>query len=251
MTTNKNNTPPYCDRVILFNNQGVQCFLAGDLRSAAVLFKGSLEVQLSLEKCAETGVPIVYEKLVQENRFIAQAEIVLDSMNQENIENQPCIRHVPTGYKNVRAKLHNNNIPLELCNLFFDPYLFSRPFFVSDPNDSFKQRSNAATTIFNMALTLQMHNRQSSQSYALYQLAISLRFGHPIQDVVVLALINNMAVWCHDHDEWDAAQQGMCVLQRIMNSPFPVQGLDESEDAALRWNIERMLTPLGSTSPAA
>jgi hypothetical protein len=224
--------------------------VAGDLQKAAVLFKGSLEVQFLLEKCTETNTSFVYEELVRENRYIAQAETILDTMNREHVV-------VPKDTRtNIRAELyHDNHLSSELSNLFFDPYLFSRPFLVvvSDANDPSKKRSNAATIIFNMALTHHVYDRHSPhpQSYALYQLAMSLLCGqHSPHDVVVLALINNMAVWCYDHDEWDAAQQGMCVLQKIMESPFPVEGLDTSEDATIRWNIERFLTPLGSTSPA-
>lgn len=120
----------------------------------------------------------------------------------------------------------------------------------------------SATIIFNLALIDHMRNSCSEHAIALYDLALRLRSGLPLDDVAGIALINNIGVWCYENGDIDNAMNCMSHISPLIidgpSSPSLTSsdeavlvGMDEDQRRALRANVVWFMNPTYQTSPAA
>jgi hypothetical protein len=127
---------------------------------------------------------------------------------------------------------------------------FLRPFYIFKTWEE-SARVNAVTIIFNLALIEQINDRRSSQALSLYKLATSLMVAHPMNDVFV-ALMNNIAVWYYENDNFDSAQLYMGMLQKSWTFNHQcVEGLEMDECTSIQLNVHRMLSIHGTTTSPA
>jgi hypothetical protein len=279
-------------QVTAFNNSGVTCFLAGYPKRALALFKGSLEVQLAIERYKEGNVTSVsavahqpcYKDLAQHNPYVTLAEQVLDwwrahAQSQRISSSSSVVAKERSGYR--RRSQVQTLLEMETGFHFYNPYIVDRPFRISKTTQKRENggtRSNSATIIFNLALMEQLCDSQSGQALSLYKLAMSLFMWDPHRaatttaDALIIALMNNMAVWYYENEQLDAAEHILCQLeltlqlqcppqQYLPNSPLApppnphsnsaTEQLAVSEYAAIRKNLVNILIPQGSVSPAA
>lgn len=245
-----------------FNNAGVSCFRAGNPRQSWELFKGALEVKLAIERFAESesrpeDEPL-YVDLSGANRYVARAEQLLLVVSSENISNASVVDpnsgmnadpSRPEASYRTRKRIGGE----EHCDIFYTPFLFTKPFPVPDQGSASPHemaRSTSAVIIFNLALLDHLFNRPSRQTLSLYLLASNLMVGEVV-DALGLALINNIGVWCYENDDIEAAQRCLDHLSRILRSPNISQLVDSEARSAVMRNVVYMLSPQGSASAAA
>jgi hypothetical protein len=244
------------DKAKIFNNVGVSCFLSGYHKSASTLFKGSLEVQLAVERCKESSSVVPYSTFANENPYVALAQRVLET-------HLTCIYDKYSGISSTdfsSVDMIGNPgqewgleevVLVEMGDILYKPYLFSRPFFIRKSWDE-SARFNAVIIIFNLALMEQIYDRRSPKALSLCKLAMSLLVGQPMNDVFV-ALVNNIAVCYYENDDFDSAQLYMGMLQKAWADKHQfVEGLKQDECTSIELNVMRMLPFHGATtSPAA
>ena len=245
-------TPLTLAKAIQFNNAGAFRFRL-DPRKAWELFKGALEVKLAIERnmkdCRECIVKEqFYEHLSSENAYVSRALRdsggVADKITLEVVEASRALAST------ILQKQFGN----ELGDIFYTPFIFSKPFLVPDDHELMDPmelaRTTSAIVIFNLALVEQMFNRTSPQAVSLYELATSLLIGQAVNELGV-ALINNIGVWCYENDDIDAAQRCMDHLSRILRNPSGRRLLSDDDCESVLSNISFMLMPRGTISPAA
>jgi hypothetical protein len=150
----------------------------------------------------------------------------------------------------------------------YTPYIYACPFVikdkaasVSDIDASLSARQASAAIIYNLALVDHLHNRYSRQAISLYELATSLLVDEPV-DMLGIALINNIGVWCYETGDVSAAQRCMEHLTFLLPTvsgresspaglPETNRCMSEQDHAALLSNISHVLNPPFSVSPAA
>lgn len=244
---------------IQFNNAGVACFRCHP-KKAWELFKGALEVKLALERSMNTHLPAklpLYENLSSTNSYVNRAQAILDEVDEEEIStNDDNVEMTLEEVEESRTLLSSTiykQFGDELGDIFYTPFLFSKPFLISD-NEVLspygRARSTSAIVIFNLALVEHLFNRTSQQAVSLYELSTSLMVGRHVNELGI-ALVNNIGVWCWENDDMDAAQRCMDHLWRILRNPACQHLIDSNEKSSILRNICSILTPRGTASPAA
>ena len=272
---------------IEFNNAGVDCMEAGRHKIAWDLFKGALEVKLALEKAEKTGLT-VEEAMVQfrnsyidraENHFCNISRILNvpappDIPDANNHEDRPSSSSTSSIY-NLLARQHQeqNAAPPAPSSsstpvaprirpdepLFYSPYLCTRSLRL-DPRENYNgevpesmspiSRKESATIIFNLALVDHMKNRCSDQSVALYELSMTLLTGDPV-DMLGVALVNNIGVWCYENGDADGAKTCMGHLTVFLTSSS-ARHVSAKDKEGLNANIIWLTQPPAlSSAPAA
>jgi hypothetical protein len=229
------------ERSIEFNNAGVECIEAGNLRMAWDFFKGALEVKLSLER---TTVPVPKNQEPETNTYIEQAETHLS--NLKLVESQHPEAALPHGI----APCAQSRQAWE--SFSSDPSLYP-PFLFTDPirlgtNPEISPRKESACIIFNLALVDHLKNRCSEQAVALYELAMSLLTGDNV-DFLGIALMNNIGVWCYENGDLDGSLKCMGHLSNFVGACDSEMREDQKD--GLQSNILWLAIPPCAASPAA
>ena len=110
-------------------------------------------------------------------------------------------------------------------------------------------RRDSAAIIFNLALVDHMQHRKSKQAVALYELAMTLLTGDAV-DILGIALVNNIGVWCYENEDEDGALRCMGHLATFVRS----NGVNIEQEMireGLHSNILFLLNPPFAASPAA
>jgi hypothetical protein len=242
------------EKVRAFNNAGAYLLEAGHSRAAWDLFKGALEVKLASERSPEQQASRIGEL----NYYVRQAE-----NHMQNLANYP-LNNTDTGTASLLFEypsMRGGEMPLESSTgSLFDPYISCHPFRIVDepsitagPTTDFaaKDRTMSARAstmiIFNLALVDHLHNRSSNHVISLYELATTLMVGEEVGPVGI-ALINNVGVWCYDNEDVQGGLRCMDHLASVLNA---CNFVNEGERARLVSNIQLMLIPPCSASPAA
>lgn len=237
-------------RSIDYNNAGVDCTAAGHHRIAWELFKGALEVKLATERSS----------LTPERR--------VEGMSRSNLSNdssyiQKAERHMQNLPKYVHARddscsrLHNEfSSPLharqdarstECLEDLYSPYLFREPMKLRH-GVNLTTRKESATIIFNLALVDHLKNRCSEQAVQLYELAMTLLTGDVV-DLLGIALMNNIGVWCYENGDLDGTITCMGHLASFLGSSGG--SMNQSQKEGLQSNILWLTNPTFAASPAA
>ena len=254
-------TPLTLAKAIQFNNAGAFRFRS-DPRKAWELFKGALEVKLAIERnmkdCRECIVKEqFYEHLSSENAYVSRAQTILEEgeteVNPGGVADKITLEVVEAS-RALASTILQKQFGNELGDIFYTPFIFSKPFLVPDDHELMDPmelaRTTSAIVIFNLALVEQMFIRTSPQAVSLYELATSLLIGQAVNELGV-ALINNIGVWCYENDDIDAAQRCMDHLSRILRNPSGRRLLSDDDCESVLSNISFMLMPRGTISPAA
>ena len=129
----------------------------------------------------------------------------------------------------------------------YSPYLYCHPIRLQEDADS-SSRRESATIIFNLALVDHMKHRCSEQAVALYELAMTLMTGDTV-DILGIALVNNIGVWCYETGDIDGALTCMVHLSSFLSAGSALL-VDQEEKEGLNSNI-LWLTQPPFASPAA
>ena len=254
-------TPLTLAIAIQFNNAGAFRFRS-DPRKAWELFKGALEVKLAIERHMKDSRNCIvkdpfYEHLYAENSYVSRAQTILEEGETEvspgGVADEITLEVVETT-RALASSILQKQLSDELGDIFYTPFIFSKPFLV--PEDCKLKtpievaRTTSAIVIFNLALVEHMFNRTSPQAVSLYELSTSLLVGQVVNELSV-ALVNNIGVWCYENDDIDTAQSCMDHLSRILRNPSGRRLLSDGDYDSVMNNIGCMLMPRGTNSPAA
>lgn len=237
-----------------FNNAGATFLEAGQSKAAWDLFKGALEVKLASERSSDQQASRIGEL----DTYVRQAEYHMQNLANYRSNN------TDTGTASLLFEypsMRGGGMPHETSTgCFFDPYISCHPFRVADeprmiarPTTELAAKettmSARASTIiiFNLALVDHLHNRSSNHAISLYELATTLMVGEEVSPVGI-ALINNVGVWCYDNED---VQGGLRCMDHLSSALHVCNSVDEGERARLVSNIQLMLIPPYSASPAA
>lgn len=248
------------ERSIEFNNAGVQCIEAGYHKMAWDLFKGALEVRLAIERSElqskgsgsqpdsrhrNSYIEKAGFHLLNLESYLGVGGAITDQNDSQSemvsASTQPNLgsgqRHGPTGQG-------DSDIPPESLDA---PFLFSHPMKLeSDSNMSTRRQS--ATIIFNLALVDHRKNRCSEQAVALYELGMTLLTGDTV-DMLGIALMNNIGVWCYENGDMDGAVACMGHLASFLGSCS--SSINQVQKDGLQSNILWLTNPPFAASPAA
>jgi hypothetical protein len=240
-----------------FNNAGASLLEAGHGRAAWDLFKGALEVKLESERSSDQQASPHGEI----DTYIRKAEYHIQNLANYRLNNiDTGIDSLLFDYPSMRGGL----MPLESSTgCLFDPYISCHPFRIVEDEPSItvagpstdlaaKDRMMSATRattmiIFNLALVDHLYNRSSNHAISLYELASTLMVGEDVGPVGI-ALINNVGVWCYDNEDVPGSLRCMDHLSSVLRV---CNSVNEEERARLESNIQLMLIPPYSASPAA
>jgi hypothetical protein len=254
------------DRSVRLNNAGVDCVEEGYHKIAWDLFKGSLELKLALERRSkpsseeETGSPSTSSGNTEhmertDNAYVQRAEEHLFYLEEEQMRR--CEEREDGAFHNVEEERPSEargpvatSTDLNGDGIIYTPFLYCHPIRLqtessSAPRDS---RRDSATIIFNLALVDQMKHRRSQQAVALYELAMTLLTGDPV-DMLGIALVNNIGVWCCENGDEEGAWTCMGHLSNFVRAFGDFIGEEERE--GLHSNILWLLNPPFAASPAA
>ena len=95
-----------------------------------------------------------------------------------------------------------------------------------------------------------MKHRQSKQAVALYELAMTLLTGDAV-DILGIALVNNIGVWCYENDDEEGAFTCMGHLASFIRSNGVHDTIGQEEREGLHSNVLFLLNPPFAASPAA
>jgi hypothetical protein len=236
-----------------FNNAGASFLEAGHGRAAWDLFKGALEVKLASERSSDQQA----SRLGTIDTYVRKAEYHIQNQANYRLNNTDNgTGSLLFDYPSMRGAV----MPLESSTgCLFDPYISCHPFRIVDEPSiagpttelAAKDRTMSARAstmiIFNLALVDHLHNRSSNHAISLYELASTLMAGEDVGPVSI-ALINNIGVWCYDNED---VQGGLRCMDHMSSALHVCNSVDEEERARLESNIQLMLIPPYSASPAA
>jgi hypothetical protein len=238
-----------------FNNAGASFLEVGHGRAAWDLFKGALEVKLASERSSDQQASRIGEL----DTYVRKAEYHMQNLANYRLNNTDTgIASHLFEYPSMRG----GGMPMESSTgCLFDPYISCHPFRIPVDEPSIvgpttelaaKERTMSANRasamiIFNLALVDHLHNRSSNHAISLYELAITLMVGEDVGPVGI-ALINNVGVWCYDNED---APGGLRCMDHLSSVLHVCNSVDEEERARLVSNIQLMLIPPFSASPAA
>ena len=237
------------ERSIRFNNAGVDCIEAGHNRIAWDLFKGALEVKLAVERCEKQGVKGDFAFRSMRNSYVEKAEehmVNIEKYLQQDRQNRAELQNGNQSQYNSNAQ----RMTVEQASsdvVTYAPFLFAHPMRLRCDSSS-SSRRESATIIFNLALVDHMKNRCSEQAVALYELAMTLLTGDTV-DLLGIALVNNIGVWCYENGDIDGALSCMGHLATFVNA-CGVE-IDQGEKEGLYSNILWLTNMPFAASPAA
>jgi hypothetical protein len=206
-------------RSIEYNNAGVDCTEAGQHRMAWDLFKGALEVKLTLERI--DGSIHSIESRAGANCYIAKAEAHLCSLTSWTLKDSAIFSCL--GLKTSTS-------------------MQSRETWEASP------RRESAAIIFNLALVDHLKSRSSEQAVALYELAMTLLTGATV-DLLGVALMNNIGVWCYENGDLDGSLKCMAHLHSFSCAADCEMGSEQRD--GLQSNMLWLTNPPFAASPAA
>ena len=137
--------------------------------------------------------------------------------------------------------------PVEYDEDLYSPYLFREPMMLSYGSEM-NTRKESATIIFNLALVDHLKNPCSEQAVQLYELAMTLLTGDVV-DLLGIALMNNIGVWCHENGDMDGTVTCMGHLASFLGSCG--SSMNRSQKEGLQSNILWLTNPSFAASPAA
>ena len=239
---------------VRLNNAGVDCLEAGDHKLAWDFFKGSLEVKLAMERCgmensADGSSRFSLEEAAASNVYIQRAEdhyLRLDEYLTSNRDGFGSERDAEDPETSSQLQTHGSSSQSD--HYFYTPFLYSRPLRLQEPGIGASTRRDSATVIFNLAVVDHIRNRDSKQAIALYELAMTLLTGDPV-DILGIALVNNIGVWCHENNDEEGAMGCMRNLAAFVRSCN--LDLAQADREGLHSNIIFLLNPPLVASPAA
>jgi hypothetical protein len=235
------------ERAIKFNNAGVDCIEAGHDRVAWDLFKGALEVKLAVERGEKQGISDECLLDTMDNSYVNKAAEHLLNLNPYLAADvmAPTITPPPSTDSTTSRYQQVEHAPPS--SSFYLPYLYCHPIRLQE-DACFSSRRESATIIYNLALVDHMKHRCSEQAVALYELAMTLLTGDTV-DILGIALVNNIGVWCYEKGDIDGALTCMCHLSSFLNSGSAL--VDPEEKEGLNSNILWLTHPPFAASPAA
>ena len=242
------------ERSIEFNNAGVECIAAGHHKVAWDLFKGALEIKLALERKAQADSASL-EPSHQSNTYIEKAQHHLTNIESYLSNRTGATSDLPpspsTSTQQDPAQQRSSDRRCQRMNLPRDPldapFIFTHPMRLSTDRE-ISTRKQSATIIFNLALVDHLKNRCSEQAVALYELAMTLLTGDTV-DILGIALMNNIGVWCYENGDMDGALSCMGHLASFIGSCSV--SIDQQEKDGLQSNILWLTNPPFAASPAA
>jgi hypothetical protein len=242
------------EKVRAFNNARASFLEAGHGRAAWDLFKGALEVKLASERSSEQQASRIGEL----DTYVHKAEYHMQNLASYRLNNTDA---GSASHLFEYPSMRDGAVPIESSTgCLFDPYISCHPFRILDEPSiagpttelAAKERTISATRastiiIFNLALVDHLHNRSSNHAISLYKLAITLMVGEDVGPVGI-ALINNVGVWCYDNED---VQGGLRYMDHLSSILHVCNSVDEEERGRIVSNIQLMLIPPCSSSPAA
>jgi hypothetical protein len=235
------------ERSIKFNNAGVDCIEAGHHRVAWDLFKGALEVKLAVERGEKQGISDECVLNTMHNSYVNKAAGHLSNLDSymAAVVMAPAITQPPPSTDSTTSRYQQiQHVPPS--DSLYSPYLYCHPIRLQE-GAAFSSRRESATIIYNLALVDHMKHRCSEQSVALYELAMTLMTGDTV-DILGIALVNNIGVWCYENGDIDGALICMDHLSSFLNAGSAL--VDQEEKEGLNSNI-LWLTHPPFASPAA
>eukprot|EP00980_Cylindrotheca_fusiformis_P007575 scaffold1580_cov116-Cylindrotheca_fusiformis.AAC.10 len=222
-------------RSIEYNNAGVDCIEAGQHRMAWDLFKGALEVKLSLE---------LVESKATGNGYIEKAEKHFISLKSRmySCESSDAGLSASTRSQSSATWESFNSDPS-----LYSPFLFTDPIRL-DAHPRFSAKRESAAIIFNLALADHLKSRRSEQAVALYELAMTLLTGTTV-DFLGIALMNNIGVWCYDNGDTNGSINCMAHLSCFITAMDCEMTPEQIE--GVQTNILWLANPPFPASPAA
>jgi hypothetical protein len=233
-------------KATVYNNAGVYHFKEGDYKIAWDLFKGALEVKLDMERIEE-GSERTSTSL--KNPYIMLAEDILQSTKCCANQDLCCsLQRLPQAPSRIPS-FSDKSIGIR-C----DPYVYTRPFQIPEECNQLKPladraRATNAIIIFNLALMEHIFDRLSEKVMCLYELSSSLLVGEHM-DLLGVALVNNIGVWCFENDDMDASQRCMEHLRKTLQF-CDLSRVASREYSSIMNNIIWILSPPGAASAAA
>jgi hypothetical protein len=207
-----------------FNNAGVRCLQANKPRVAWDLFKGALEVQLAFQRTAESCGSPNHETSDDAKTYVQRAQTHLQNL-QAHLD--PCSSSDVEFSFGLRSSMSHHLGGTEMLAGYYEPFLFTRTFHVPEDVvtetartgviDSAIARMSSSTIIYNLALVDHLSNRFSAQAMSLYELASTLIAGHPC-NMLGVALLNNIGVWCYENGDTNAAERCMKELLNLIRA---------------------------------
>jgi hypothetical protein len=237
------------ERSFEFNNAGVDCIEAGYHKVAWDLFKGALEVKLAVERSGLENHENLLDSRSNSNSYIQKAEAHLLNLDaylshQGHNPNMLLPPAVSSSQISPRRRQPSGDVA---SDSLYTPFLFSKPLRL-ETNPDLSTRRESATIIFNLALVDHLKNHCSEQAVALYELAMTLVTGDVV-DILGIALINNIGVWCYENGDMDGALACMGHLANFIGSCHSF--IDAEEKVGLQSNILWLMNPPFTASPAA
>jgi hypothetical protein len=253
-------------RSVRLNNAGVDCVEAGYHKMAWDLFKGSLELKLALERRSKpvseegAGLPSTSSGNTEhmerkDNAYVQRAEEHLFYLDEEQMRRGE-VREEGAFHNVEEERPSEARVPVATSTdvngdgTIYTPFLYCHPIRLQteSPSAPRNSRRDSATIIFNLALVDQMKHRGSQQAVALYELAMTLLTGDPV-DMLGIALVNNIGVWCCENGDEEGAWTCMGHLSTFVRAFGDCIGEEERE--GLHSNILWLLNPPFGASPAA
>jgi hypothetical protein len=236
------------ERSIEFNNAGVDCIEAGHYGVAWDLFKGALEVKLAVERGEKQGLSDECVLKMMNNSYVIKAAGHLSNLDSylTAAVMAPTITLPPRSTDSTTSRYQQiEHVPPS--EFLYSPYLYCHPIRLQEDTDS-SSRRESATIIYNLALVDHMKHRCSEQAVALYELAMTLMTGDTV-DILGVALVNNIGVWCYENGDIDGALTCMVHLSSFLNAGSTLL-IDQEEKEGLNSNV-LWLTQPPFASPAA
>jgi hypothetical protein len=231
-------------RSIEYNNAGVDCTEAGQHRMAWDLFKGALEVKLTLERI--DGSIHSIDSRAGANCYIAKAEDHLCSLKSWALKDSAiCPR--PGIRTSTSTQSRETWEGFAADSSLYSPFLFTDPIRIGTDRRAAPRRESAAI-IFNLALVDHLKSRSSDQAVALYELAMTLLTGATV-DLLGVALMNNIGVWCYENDDLDGSLKCMAHLASFSCAADCEMGSEQRD--GLQSNMLWLTNPPFAASPAA
>jgi hypothetical protein len=230
-------------RSMEYNNAGVDCTEAGRHRMAWDLFKGALEVKLTLERIDGSIHSIEFR--AGANCYIAKAEAHLCSLKSWTLIDSIYLR------PEIRTSTSTQSRETWECfaadSSLYSPFLFTDPIRIGTDRKASPRRESAAI-IFNLALVDHLKSRSSDQAVALYELAMTLLTGATV-DLLGVALMNNIGVWCYENGDLDGSLKCMAHLHSFSCAADCEMGSEQRD--GLQSNMLWLTNPPFAASPAA
>lgn len=230
-----------------FNNAGVRCVETGKHRIAWDLFKGALEVKLTMQRDGHAVGESDIRSYQDGNSYIVKAETHLSNLKSKHrsfqrepdeeleIATSPRLQSIETWEK------------FSADSSLYTPFLFTDPIRLGGDCHLTARRESAAI-IFNLALTEHLKTRCSEQAISLYELSMTLVSGDSV-DLLGISLMNNIGVWCYENGDMTGCAR--CMGHLVSFAWALSLELKQEQREGIQSNILWLAHPPCTTSPAA